>query len=157
MSTRSTHHATFVIERTLAYAPSFVFAAWSDPEAKSLWFGGTSEWRQEIREFDFRVGGRERLRGTWKSGHVSDFQCLYHDIVPNERIVYTYDMYVDARHLSVSIGTIEFKASGSGTHLVVTEQGVFLDGADDARSREHGTRSLLDTMEGSLRLRAASR
>jgi len=34
---------------------------------------------------------------------------------------------------------------------VLTEQGVFLDGYDDAGSRERGTKGLLDQLEASLK------
>jgi len=34
--------------------------------------------------------------------------------------------------------------------MLITEQGVFLDGHDDPRSREHGTNVLIDQLERSL-------
>lgn len=43
---------------------------------------------------------------------------------------------VDGRKGSVSIATFEFKPSGSGTKLILTEQSAFLDGYDDNGSRE---------------------
>ena len=39
---------------------------------------------------------------------------------------------------------------GNGTRLVYTEQAVFLDGYDDAGSREHGTRGLFDQLAAYL-------
>ena len=68
----------------------------------------------------------------------------------NRRIVYSYTMHVDGRRISVSLATIEFRRSGEGTRLVLTEQGAFLDGYDDAGSREKGTRALMDKLEASL-------
>jgi len=38
----------------------------------------------------------------------------------------------------------------TGTRLVYTEQGAFLDGFDDAGGREHGTRALLDNLDKAL-------
>jgi hypothetical protein len=46
---------------------------------------------------------------------------------------------------------VEFKPAGAGTRLTVTEQGAFLDGYDDAGSRERGTRELLNNLERTLR------
>jgi hypothetical protein len=46
---------------------------------------------------------------------------------------------------------MELKPEGAGTKLTVTEQGAFLDGYDDAGSREHGTGLLLDKLGASLR------
>jgi uncharacterized protein YndB with AHSA1/START domain len=81
---------------------------------------------------------------------VTDFQATYHDIVPEQRIVYSYTMHVDDRKLSVSLATIEFQPAGKGTKLVLTEQGAFLDGYDDAGSRERGTAGLMDALAKSL-------
>jgi len=56
---------------------------------------------------------------------VHSFDAYYRDIVPNERIIYSYDMHFDDRRISISLATIEFKPSGSGTLLKITEQGRF--------------------------------
>ena len=147
-----THHDKFVIERTLKASPARVYAAWADPAAKARWFAAPpGQWEPLIRESNFRVGGRDRLKGAWKSGLTSDFICTYHDIVPERRIVYTYDMYMGERHLSISVATIELEPAGDGTRMRVTEQGVFLDDYDDAGSRERGTSALMDALEASLR------
>jgi uncharacterized protein YndB with AHSA1/START domain len=151
MSERSTHHATFVIERTYAALPARVFAAWADPETKARWFVGPEDWQSGKHELDFRVGGRERVGGGPPGGPVHTFDARYHDIVPNERIVSTYDMYLDQTRISVSLATVEFKSAGTGTRLIYTEQGVFLDGYDIPAQREHGTRELLDALEAELR------
>jgi uncharacterized protein YndB with AHSA1/START domain len=99
---------------------------------------------------DVRVGGRERLKGRWAGGLVSTFDATYHDVIPNERLIYTYDMHMDDRKISVSLATMQLKAAGAKTTLQVTEQGAFLDGYDDAGSREHGTGFLLDALGASL-------
>ena len=140
-------HNTFTVERRIKAPVERVYAAFADPEAKERWFGGRQkQWVAEVREFDFRVGGKERVRGRWHTGMVSDFQATYHDIVPNERIVYAYDMYVDDKKLSVSVATIEVYADGDATRLLVTEQGVYFDSLDSAESREKGTQWLMDEL-----------
>ena len=100
---------------------------------------------------DVRPGGRERVKGRWASGTVSTFDAIYHDVVANERLVYGYEMHLDDRKISVSLATLELQPAGTQTRLVVTEQGAFLDGYDDAGSREHGTGFLLDRLGASLR------
>jgi uncharacterized protein YndB with AHSA1/START domain len=152
MTDRSAVHAIFTIERTYAaVSPKRVFAAFATEAGKAAWFSAPSdEWTLVTREFDFRVGGRERLKGRWTSGVVTDFHVHYWDIVPDARIVYAYEMHHNDRKLSVSLATIEFKPAGAGTHLAITEQGVFLDGYDDAGSREHGANALMDRMGASL-------
>jgi uncharacterized protein YndB with AHSA1/START domain len=150
MSKRSAHHATFVIERLFKAPPFRVFDAFADPAAKAAWFAGPDEWEKTRQDFDFRVGGRERLSGGPKGGTAHSFEALYQDIVRNERIIYTYDMHLDDKRISVSLATVEFKPEDGGARLVITEQGVFLDGYDDAGSREKGTHWLLTKLSASL-------
>jgi hypothetical protein len=64
--------------------------------------------------------------------------------------VYTYEMYADQDRISVSVATVEFHPVGHTTHLILTEQGVFLDGHDSAAQREQGTRALLESLGTSL-------
>jgi uncharacterized protein YndB with AHSA1/START domain len=82
MSERSTHHATFVIERTYAAAPAQVFNAWADPGAKARWFAGPEDWESGKYELEFRVGGRERASGGPPGGPVHVYDARYQDIVP---------------------------------------------------------------------------
>ncbi len=153
MSERSVEHGTFTIERKFDVAPARVFAAWADPKAKASWFAGPAgQWKQQLRQMDFRIGGRERVRGEFAGGRVSDFDASYHDIVTNRRIVYSYTMHVDEKRISVSLATIEFEPAGGGTtRLILTEQGAFLDGGlDGSAGREQGTRGLLDNLQNFL-------
>jgi hypothetical protein len=46
---------------------------------------------------------------------------------------------------------MQLKAEGRKTTLMVTEQGAFLDGYDDAGAREQGTSHLLDALGASLK------
>jgi uncharacterized protein YndB with AHSA1/START domain len=71
--------------------------------------------------------------------------------VPNARLVYSYVMHLDDKKISVSLATMQLKDMGGRTTLKVTEQGAFLDGYDDAGSREHGTGYLLDALGASLK------
>lgn len=155
MSERSVTHATFVIERRYPAAPARVFAAWASPEAKGRWFIGPDEWVSSGHTLDFRVGGRERVAGGPKGGSVHTFENTYHDIIENQRIVSTYDMYMDDRRTSVSLVTVEFHPDGAGTRMVYSEHGAFLDGLDDVASRKHGTEALLDALARDLERRPA--
>ena len=142
MNERSIQHTTFVIERTYGASPTRVFAAWADPEAKAQWF-------PKGNEFDFRVGGREFNRSSHE-GMIYTYDAHYQDIVPDQRIAYTYIMDRDETRISVSVTTVEFKPAGTGTRLIYTEQGAFLDGEDKPEYREHGTKVLLDALDAAL-------
>lgn len=151
MTTRSALHATFTIARDFGAPPARVFRAFADPAAKLRWFGTSPDYVSEEFVMDFRVGGRDVARGRWHGGTVHDFALCYQDIVEDERIVFCYDMHLDGRRISVSLTTLEFRPHGNGTTLVLTEQGVFLDGYDDPAGRERGTRELLDALDAEIR------
>ena len=145
---RSVAHGVFTIERSYAaVTPQRVFDAFASVEGKNGWFTAPNErWDVVERSFDFQVGGRERLTGRWTSGLITEFDATYFDIVPGERIVYVYEMRLDGRKISVSLATFEFKPLGAGAHLIMTEQGAFLDGYDDNGSRERGSREIMDKL-----------
>ena len=139
-------HDTFVIERTYDSPIAQVFGAWADPRLKARWFAGSADALGAGYELDFRVGGREVNRGGPPGGPLYTYESEFRDIVPEQRIVYTYEMYADETRISVSVATVEFRKLDATTHLVLTEQGVFLDRHDTAAEREKGTRSLLDAL-----------
>jgi uncharacterized protein YndB with AHSA1/START domain len=147
---RNVVHSTFSLERIYDASPERVFQAFARPESKAKWFGGPEQWRVHQRELDFRVGGREILSGGPAGAAPHTFDARYFDIVPNQRIVYAYDMYVGERKLSVSLATIELQVHGKGTRLIMTEQGAYLDGVEDGSEREAGTKGLLEKLARSL-------
>jgi uncharacterized protein YndB with AHSA1/START domain len=150
MSERSTQHDTFVIERTYDAPPARVFNAWAEPRAKARWFADPDE-REAKFELDFRVGGREINRGGPPCGPIYTYEARYQDIVLDERIIYTYDMHLGDKRISVSLATVELEPAGAGTRLIFTEQAVFLDGLDNRAQREAGTRDLLEKLDAALR------
>jgi len=142
MNDRSVEHATIVLERLYEAPPERAFEAWASPEAKRRWFSGPDN---EL-ELDFRIGGREWSKGRAPGGHEYIFEATYRDIVPGERIVYTYEMTIAGERFSVSVVTVEFAAADGGTRLVLTEQSVFIDRREEALRREHGWGGLLDAL-----------
>jgi uncharacterized protein YndB with AHSA1/START domain len=147
---RSVIHDTFSIERSYPASPSRVFAAFASQEAKDTW-GDTGDIESADAgglplEFDFRPGGRERF-GFKYEGRTLRYDALYYDIVPDQRIVYSYEMYANDARISVSVATIELAKSADGTALTWTEQGAYLDGIDGPQApanRMEGTAEMLD-------------
>jgi len=150
MTERSVVHSTFVIERVYPAAPAKVYFALSDPAAKKRWFFDPDNPMPSRHEMDFRVGGKEVNAGCPSDGRMHFFNAIYQDIVPNQRIVYSYELLFGETRVSVSLATIELIAEGDGTRLVMTEQGAFFDGHDVPATREHGTGELLDALGAAL-------
>jgi len=143
MSDHSVAHGTFVIDREFAHPVGKVFAAWSDPKRKSKWFGDPNN---PPKVFEFKPGGRESSSGQIPNGPMFEFDVTYQDIVPDNRIVYSYDMHMDGRKISVSLAAIEFAPTKTGTKIRMTEYGLFLDGLDNMEQRKAGTLSLIGAL-----------
>jgi uncharacterized protein YndB with AHSA1/START domain len=134
---RSARHATFVIERSYPAQPAKVFGAWADPAAREIWMADPDYKSDGSKyELDFRVGGHERSSGLTPEGGTFRLEGLIYDIVPDQRIVYCYEMYAGQDRGSVSLATVEIVAEGSGTKLTYTEQGVFLDNIEKPELRQ---------------------
>jgi uncharacterized protein YndB with AHSA1/START domain len=142
----SVSHAQFTIERRYPAPVARVFAAWADPELKARWFVGPDDWERNDYALDFRVGGREVSSGGPPGAPAHTYNALYWDIVPDSRLVYTYEMLLGERRTSVSLCTVTLSADGDGTLLVLSEHGAFLDDLDGAQAREHGWGGLLDAL-----------
>jgi uncharacterized protein YndB with AHSA1/START domain len=153
MTQLSVIHDTFAIERTYPATTSRVFGAFASEEAKNAW-GDTGDLASADgaaaeSEFDFRIGGRERF-GFKYQGITYRYDGRYYDIVPDQRIIYSYEMYADDVRISVSVATIEFAKTDAGTVLTWTEQGAYLDGFDGETGpqlRAEGTAEMLDGLE----------
>lgn len=143
---RSVAHHSFTLTRDFPVPVAKAFQAFADPVQKAAWFGTDEGFDTHEQHHDFRVGGRETSEGQWHGGPTSRFEATYTDIIENERIVLTYDMWVDGRHISTSLVAYEFEATASGTRFTHAEHGVHLDGFDDGSQREQGTGEILNAL-----------
>ena len=150
MTQQSVIHDTFSIARTYSAPMPRLFGAFASQEAKNIW-GDTGDLEPSNAEggqteFDFRIGGRERF-GFKYQGITYRYDALYYDIVPDQRIIYSYEMYADDARISISVATIEFVETSDGASLTWTEQGAYLDGFDGpgaSQLRREGTAEMLD-------------
>ena len=145
---RETVHHTFTVERTYPVPPAAVFAAWADQPTKARWMAGTPDADHEL---DFRVGGVEVARARPEGGAALTFTSTYHDIVDGERLVYSSTMHAQGPGVTtVTVTSVAFEEVVDGTRLVLTEQGVYLDGHEDPEWRERGTSLQLDALGSAL-------
>jgi uncharacterized protein YndB with AHSA1/START domain len=145
MTEPSVKHGTFVVERHYPVPPATVFEAWTDAAAKAVWMDDP-DFKSDGTPYqlDFRVGGHERFGGLSLDGEPYRYDALYYDIVPGERIVYSYEMYAGQDRTSVSLTTVEIVPDAAGTRLTYTEQGAFLHGEEESGDREGGVTAMLD-------------
>lgn len=150
MKKHSITHADFTISRSLKASPSKVYQLFADQQAKEQWFKGPTDKNGGKHTMDFQVGGSEFNSGKFHDGVMHVFKARYYDIIPEVRIIYCYEMYLDDQRISVSLATVEFIPEGNGTKLVLHESGAFLDELDTSQQRERGTQYLLDSIENAL-------
>lgn len=140
-------HDTFTIERTYDTSVGRLYEAWADPRLKATWFVGPEGWTELERSSDFRVGGRDVTHGRHVGNIESKAVATYHEIVPNQRIVFVYDMWVNGALQSVTLATAQFVANGKSAQLVYTEQSVYFDTKFGPDARKQGTEHLLDQLK----------
>jgi uncharacterized protein YndB with AHSA1/START domain len=156
MTERNVTCNTFMIERTLAAPPERVFEAFANVNEKVRWLAPLDGEGFAHAEFDFKVGGHERFTFVEEDGRKMRYDATFYDIVPAQRIVYSYEMYANESRISISVASIQILEAASTTTLVWTEQGAFLDGLDRSELREGGTSWLLDNMAEYLDARSSS-
>jgi uncharacterized protein YndB with AHSA1/START domain len=147
----TTSQNKFTVTRIYPAPVARVFRAIADPDEKRKWFEGPGGSKAVSREMDFREGGRERVVGRLDDGTTITFDCVYHDIVDNERMICSYMIAVNGRRIAVSQTSIQLQPEGQGTKLTLIEYNEFLDGHDDAGAVEKGTEELFDVLGAYLK------
>jgi uncharacterized protein YndB with AHSA1/START domain len=160
MST-STPETTFVAEpgshegKSIAVieAPrEAVFRAHVEPELLAQWWA-PPQLEVKIDEFDPTPGGSWRILNYDEDGNEYAFRGVNHDVVPNERIVQTFEWEGLPGH--VCLQTATFEDADGGTRL--TAQAVFQsvedrDGMADSGWREQAPIGMAQLNEVAKRL-----
>lgn len=151
-------HNSFTVERTYPTTKARVFAAMSDPKKKRRWFAEGVGFTIDSYSLDFKVGGFERTRFRFgNDGPPMTNDCLYLDIVDQERVVFAYAMTIGGAPMSSSLATIELlpaPAAGgakAGTLLRFTEHTAYVDGKDGGAGRKEGTTQLFERLASELK------
>ncbi|MDB5505651.1 MAG: putative glutathione S-transferase-related transrane protein [Devosia sp.] len=93
--------------RTFNAPRELVWRALSQPEHVVNWFGPAAH-ANTVLEFDWRVGGKWKIRSVFADGGHVDFHGEYREIARPERVVKTFGM-VGMYDDMVSIDTVELE------------------------------------------------
>ncbi len=126
--TTSTTSTTLEIVRTLPASAERVFAAWTRPEKLRVWFA-PGQMTVPVAQADLRVGGAYRVEMHAPDGAVHTAVGTYREIVPNERLVFTWGWEGDPS--PESLVTVAIRDLGGKTELKLTH-----DRLASAESRE---------------------
>lgn len=135
---------SLTIKRRFKAAPAKVYAAWSDPEKMKHWMG-PSNVQKVVAECDLRVGGRYHIKMVAPNDehYVSG---LYREIVPNEKLVFTWAWKSTPER--ESLVTVTFKPDGDGTLMTLDHEQFFDEAARDRHNA--GWTSIMDRLENYL-------
>jgi uncharacterized protein YndB with AHSA1/START domain len=139
-------HNSFTLERRYPVPPAKVFRALSDPARKRRWFAEHTGFTIDSYTLDFREGGFERTRFRPSGGPPMTNDCVYLEIVREERVVFAYAMTIDGKPLSSSLGVMELVPEPGATLLRYTEHTAYTDGTDGSASRREGTEELFERL-----------
>jgi len=119
---------SLTLKRRLKAAPAEVYAAWTDPEKIVKWFG--PEQIETLRaQADARVGGGFRIVMRSPDGEEHDVSGIYREVVPNEKLVFTWAWRSTPER--ESIVTVQIKPDGRGSLLTLIHEKFFDEGARD--------------------------
>ena len=141
MSTQTATKPSLTIKRRFNAAPAKVYTAWTDPKMIARWFGPHGV-ESVNAETDLRVGGRYHIT-MHVPGDRHDVLGVYREIVPNEKLVFTWAWKSTPER--ESLVTVTFKPDGAGTIMTLLHD-QFFDA--DARDRHQtGWTGAIDKLE----------
>src|SRR3954447_3775111 len=116
----SSGELTLEIERVLPATRPAVFAAFTDPDVLSTWWGPKGF---TIRSLDFqaRAGERYRIEMQPPEGDAFDLICEFRDVDPAARLVFTFIWAEPDPDDVETLVTLEFRDLGDSTEVALTQ------------------------------------
>lgn len=133
---------SLTLKRHLNAKPEAVYAAWTDPEKIVKWFGPDTGPVTQA-EADVRVGGHYAVTFHTEDGEEHHVSGVYREVVPNERLAFTWAWRTMPERESFVIVLI--RPDGDGSMLTLIHEQFFDEPARD-RHRE-GWTGCLDKLE----------
>ena len=114
--------SSLVMKRTYTASPARLYAAWTQPEQMNRWFRPNDQ-LQTTTEVDLRVGGSYRVSMQPPEGEPYVALGTYREIVPKEKLVFTWRWTTDPEDGENMIITVEFRPVGQQeTELILTHE-----------------------------------
>jgi uncharacterized protein YndB with AHSA1/START domain len=132
---------SLTIKRRFKAPPAKVYAAWSDPEKMKHWMG-PSNVEKVIAECDLRIGGRYHIKMIMPDDE-HDVSGVYREIVPNEKLVFTWAWKSTPER--ESLVTVTFSDDNGGTVMTLLHEQFFDEAARDRHNA--GWTSIMDRLE----------
>ena len=124
---------SLTMKRRLNASPAEVYRAWTDPKLLARWFGPENVETIEA-EVDPRIGGVYRIVMLENTGERHQVSGVYHEVVANERLVFSWSWVTTPER--VSRVTVTLKPDGEETILTLLHEKLFDEQA--VRGHTHG-------------------
>jgi uncharacterized protein YndB with AHSA1/START domain len=122
------------LQRRYDAPPAKVYAAWTHAEMIVGWFGPSDAEQGSVKaEMDVRPSGRFTISFTHGSGEHSRVSGIYKEVVPNEKLVFSWAWHTTPERESQV--TVITKAEGKGTLLTLKHEQFFDEAARDGHKR----------------------
>ena len=134
---------SLTLQRRINAKPAKIYAAWTEPSQIVKWM---HPYNNDVihAEMDVRVGGRFRIVMRTPEGEDREVSGVYQEVVPDEKLVYTWVWRSTPERESVVTFTLRREGEGDGERTLLTlKHEQFADEA--ARdSHEGGWNQVLD-------------
>jgi uncharacterized protein YndB with AHSA1/START domain len=139
-----TERPSLTLTRRLRARPEKVYAAWTQAAQIVQWFGPPNMKPATLSaELDVRNGGSYRISFTRDDGEYFEAGGIYREVVPNERLVFTWAWHSTPER--ESLVTITLKPDSAGTLMIFHHAQFFDETARDNHQR--GWSSFLDKLD----------
>ena len=109
-----------VITRLFSAPIEKVYNAWTNPDMLTQWFASNVRWNHPLIDVETKPGGRRNVTMRHSDGDEMKITGTYLELIPNQRIVFTWlavDMHMGDDPTQV---TIDLKSTSDGTELTLT-------------------------------------
>ena len=139
------------LTRVMRASPGAVFSAWTEPAQLERWWTGVGGWVEATADVDLRVGGRYHFAMRDEGGALHGVLGVYTEVVPPERLGFTWTWENEPTVMRGSEGTLVEVAIGEapgGTQVTLTHSGLGNKLVRDMH--EEGWNALLTSLFGLL-------
>ncbi len=133
---------SLTLKRRLNAPAEKVYAAWTDPEKIVKWFGPDAG-PVTRADIDLRQGGSYTIAFSTQDGERHQVGGIYREVVPNEKLVFTWAWHTMKER--ESLVTVTIKRDGQGSILTLLHEKFFDEAARDGHKR--GWSGSLDKLE----------
>ena len=109
-----------VIRRQFAAPVEKVYQAWTDPARLARWLSPNVRWNAPVVDIEPVPGGRYDVRMRHSDGDEFHTVGRYVEVVPNERLSFTWTWLGSPFGMEETFVTVEFRPVSAGTELTLT-------------------------------------